>query len=279
MKMWNMVSIVTLICLVGLARVQAQSFDVASIKPTGQDSPAMRMALQPGGRFVANNVSTKVLIKMAYGLFPPWPGPNTPVARQIGMGLPTTYMVDENEISGGLKWMDTDRFDISAKAEDEASPEQILLMLRSLLSERFQLKIHHETRDVPVYVLTVVKNGSKLRSIPDDGTGEGGINIGRGPEGATIRTKKTHLATLNKALYDALGRPVLDKTGITGFFDITLTWTPEAGERFFTGAPTSDNPAPSIFTAIQEQLGLRLEAQKGPGDVIVIDSAEKPVPK
>jgi uncharacterized protein (TIGR03435 family) len=264
----------------GALRAQTPSFEVASVKPTGEDPvPAQRIQLQPGGRFTANNVSLKVLMKMAYGLFPPWPGPNRPVARQIGMAVPPSYTVDENEIAGGAKWMETDRFDIVAKAENEASPEEILKMLQALLADRFQLKVHQETREVPQLVLTVARSGLKLKEIPDDGTGEGGINLGRVPEGATIRARKSHLSTFNKALRDILGKPVVDKTGLTGFYDITIVWTPEAGERvFIPTASTPENAAPSIFTAMQEQLGLRLEATKGPGDVIIIDSAEKPGP-
>ena len=162
-------------------------------------------------------------------------------------------------------------------------------MLQTLLADRFQLKIHKELRELPVYALQIGKNGPKLE--PSRGSGcfdpvadpkafivpttlpcGGFRNASNQMAGAKI-TMSHFTANLSKYV----GRAVVDKTGLDGAYDITLQWTPDETQAFLaTGPPAADASGPSIFSAVQEQLGLRLESQKGPVDVLVIDHAEKP---
>ena len=148
-------------------------------------------------------------------------------------------------------------------------------MRQALLADRFKLSFHRETKEMPVYELVVAKNGPKLQTST---AGQAQIRMGRG----TLTAQKTSLNLLANNLSQNVGRVVIDKTGLTGDFDIKLEWTPEDGERM---GPPRDNgetppsaPAPglSIFTALQEQLGLKLEARKGPVEILVIDRTEKP---
>jgi uncharacterized protein (TIGR03435 family) len=154
-------------------------------------------------------------------------------------------------------------------------------MLVALIEDRFQLKIHRETKEMPVYALVVAKNGTKLKA----NAGEPGprLRMGRGQLNGT----KVPLKMLVQQLAQQLGRPVVDKTGLTGDYDFTLTWTPQPGEggAMFAGPggpggpegpPPSDPDGPSIFAAIQEQLGLKLESDKGPVEILVLDQVEKP---
>jgi uncharacterized protein (TIGR03435 family) len=198
--------------------------------------------------------------------------------------MTVAYDVRDFQIVGGPGWLATDRFDIVAKAEgvpDQLTPEQFRPMLVALIEDRFQLKIHRETKEMPVYALVVAKNGTKLKA----NAGEPGprLRMGRGQLNGT----KVPLKMLVQQLAQQLGRPVVDKTGLTGDYDFTLTWTPQPGEggAMFAGPggpggpegpPPSDPDGPSIFAAIQEQLGLKLESDKGPVEILVLDQVEKP---
>lgn len=259
---------------------QSLSFEVASIKPSEGDGHMVRIQTSPGGRYTASGVTLKMLIQQAYD-------------------------VKDFQITGGPAWMSTMAFDIVAKAENpEVSRDQIRLMMQSLLADRFQLKFHRETRELPVYALVVGKNGHKLQlsetqpdpeaastSAPKTGAamaaGDGGapkprgtmMMMGRGQ----INAQMASMSAFVNALAQQLGRPVIDKTDLKGSYDIKLEFTPdETIHRMIGGgggaeaAPAADSSGPSIFTALQEQLGLRLESEKGPVDVLVIDSAEKP---
>jgi uncharacterized protein (TIGR03435 family) len=177
------------------------------------------------------------------------------------------------QISAGPSWMDSDsdRFDIVANAPGESAPtgDDVRRMLQSLLADRFQLKLHRETQERPVYALVVAKNGPKLKE--------------SGPDkefSTTVRGSQTAQLTMTKATMEQLAiqlsgsgldRPVLDKTGLAGHYDIALNWIPE-----YAGPPASDSNSVNVFTAVQEQLGLRLEPQKAPVEILVIDHAEKP---
>jgi len=154
-------------------------------------------------------------------------------------------------------------------------------MLQSLLLDRFKLTFHRETKDLAVYALVTGKNGPKLHASETAGEMKRQFRIGRGQinlEGATM-------AGLADALSNLVGRNVLDRTGISGNYDIKLEWTPDESEPSMfkgppadgagAGAPAPDASGPSVFTAIQEQLGLKLEAQKGPVEVMVIEHIEK----
>ena len=189
-------------------------------------------------------------------------------------------------------------FSVQGKAAEAAGTDTMLLMLQALLEDRFQLKIHQETREGPVYELTIAKGGYRLKPsrgcVPFDpnhlprqaAQGEAQVNycgrMSRGGDGSrrTVEATGVDLApriglltpSIIGFLSEALDRTVIDKTGLAGAFDFRLEWAPQRAL-----AEQSDNAgSPSIFTAVQEQLGLKLEAGKGPVDYLVIDHAEKP---
>jgi uncharacterized protein (TIGR03435 family) len=211
------------------------------------------------------------------------------------------WRVQPFQISGGPVWLDSARYDVSAKSENTPNPGEIPLMLQALLADRFQLKIHRETKELPIYALLVAKKDGKLGphlteskegsctpidpSKPPPPTepgkppklGCGGMMMG--PRGLTATSAP--IANLIPMLSRFLGRTVVDKTGLTGKFDISLEWVPDESQAMQFApdgpkSPSSDVTGPSIFTALQEQLGLKLESQKGPVETIVIDHAEKP---
>jgi uncharacterized protein (TIGR03435 family) len=240
-----------------------KQFEVASIKPADPNGRGMRVQMAPGGRLNANGVTVKFLIQQAYG-------------------------IKDFQITGGPNWIGSDRYDISTKAEGEGqiTPEQLRQMMQSLLADRFQLTFHRETKEMPVYALVVGKNGPKMHQTeraPDgDREGRGGaqIRVSRGQ----ITAQGMSMAMLSNQLSNRLGRNVLDKTGLTGNYDFTLEFTPEGMQGMGMGPreggadapPPVDSPGPSIFTAVQEQLGLKLESQKGPVEILILDRIEKP---
>jgi uncharacterized protein (TIGR03435 family) len=164
------------------------------------------------------------------------------------------------QVSGGPGWLDSQRYDVVAKPEGDAAVERIRRMVRTLLAERFQLQVHHAEKEMPVFTLEIAKGGSKIRAAsPGDGP-----DI-RGPKGH-LTTRRITAEMLARILANELDRPVVDRTGIEGTFDADLEWTPEQ----------NSDPGPSIFTAIQEQLGLKLEAERAPVDVLIVDRVERP---
>ncbi len=208
-------------------------------------------------------------------------------------------LLDFVPITGGPAWINSDHYNINAKAEGNPSPEMMQgPMLQALLEERFKLKIRRETRSEPVYTLTVAKGGAKLQQAkectPIDRTKplepvrprqkqycgsprRSGIILSGGSN-ITFDSHGVSLDEFSKSLASILGRPVVNKTGIAGEFDFELEFLPDessAGIRLHL--PHSDGAdAPSIFTALQEQLGLRLESTRGLGEFLVIDSVERP---
>lgn len=182
-----------------------------------------------------------------------------------------------DQLSGLPEWADSEPFDIEAKMDDadiaafhklslEQQWDQAALMLQSLLADRFKLQIRHSIKELPVYELVVAKGGPKLKesrgAVSLDGmvTRPGQIYIPCGPIGRRFIY----------GLSDEVGRIVIDKTGLTGYYDITLKWTPDRSQ-------TSDpNAPPDLFTALEEQLGLKLVSIKAPVDVIVVDHVERP---
>jgi uncharacterized protein (TIGR03435 family) len=214
-------------------------FEAASIKPhLASDGPVrVSMAGEHGSiRYV--NVTVRACVRKAYGLrvFPP-PQPGDPLS--------------------------TERFDIIAKASGDASEEHTRLMLQTLLEERFKLVVHRETKELPVFALVVGKKGPKFRQVKDDGSG---AEIAGG-DGHQIKAHHISMKLLAGALQGYVGDPVLDETGLTGIYDLNLD---------FTVDENISAEGPRIFEAVQDQLGLKLEARKGPVEVIVIDHIEKP---
>jgi uncharacterized protein (TIGR03435 family) len=218
------------------------AFEVASIRPSGPGGAALEIT--PGGRFNATHVSLRALLKYAYA-------------------------VRDFQIAQPPAWFDSQRYDIVAKAETDTPEDGIKPMLQNLLADRFQLKFHREPKEMQAYVLTVTKSGPKMTPAT---TAESGRVSRKGP--GLVAGAHATVAQLAEALSDVvlngrsiLDRPVLDRTGLSGVYDFTLTWTPEAS--------TPDLSGPSLFTALQEQLGLKLETQKAQVDILVIDHLEK----
>ena len=182
------------------------------------------------------------------------------------------YSTMAAQVHGGPSWIDADRYDFVAKAESpDATTAQLRVMLQSLLADRFKLVVHRETKELSTYTLVVGKNGPKMQEAKD-GEKTYGTWAGRGQ----IVCTRMNLRGLINILSGTLASPVLDKTGLTGFYDFKLAWT---DPRFQKPGNDSQLPAdarPDIFGAVQEQLGLKLEAKKGPVQVLIVDRAEKP---
>jgi bla regulator protein blaR1 len=246
------------------ALCQAQSlpkeFDVATIKPNSANDNRFMIRPLPGGGLTITGVPLKMLIMEAFDV--------------------RTF-----QVSGGPGWMSTERWDIEAKTEGVQAQlpiGQTLKMLRALITDRFHLEVHHDTKEMTIYALVVGKNGSKLtRHTGEPPPPTDRLRITPG----SLSAKQIGIAALVRQLTLQVGRPVIDKTGLTGTYDLTLEWSPEPGQGGPESIglppdarlpPPSDWNGPSIFTALQEQLGLRLDAQKGPVDIIVIDRAERP---
>jgi uncharacterized protein (TIGR03435 family) len=242
----------------------------------------MGVGYLPGGRLAATNASLKLLIQFGYAPHDnPMPGHSMPLLA--------------SQVVGGPAWVKSDGYDIQAKAERNTDPKQTWLMLQTLLADRFKLALHRETRELPVYVLTAAKNGLRLPpakeagcvSFPPGTTPHyvpGKVDCGyvSGPSsgygaGLHIKGSKVHMADLIRELASVLDRPVLDKTGFTGEFDVDLRFTPDDATMGFPDSRGPGDPnLPNIFAALEEQLGLKVVASKGPVEVLVVDHAEKP---
>jgi uncharacterized protein (TIGR03435 family) len=219
----------------------AFSFDAASIKPnnsgsTGSDSDS------DGGRLSMRNVTLKRFIQIAYG-------------------------IPESQILGGPKWIESNRYDIEAKAVGLMHDEDMKVMMRNLLTERFHLTLHSETKPLAGYALVVGKGGIKAKP-----GAFGSSSNTRGRRGH-LEAQGCSMAKLAIRLSAELKLPVADMTGTTGGYDFTLDWTPE---ELLVAAQPDLASGPSIFTALQEQLGLKLESRKVPVDLLVVDGAELP---
>jgi len=263
------------------------AFDVASVKPNVAGDLRVTMQAMPGGRFIATNAPLRTLIREAFAL-------------------------QGSQLSGGPGWLDSDRFDIVAKSERNPTPLQMRMMLRALLAERFRLSVHTDTREMPLYALVLARTDGKLgphlrptgadcSQAPEwlgtgppprpSPSGPAGSSGGTGPDapcrsagpgfGGAMRFRGITLDAFAMFLATPVRRPVIDRTGLDGDFDIELDMTAELGPP----PPPPGMPdavdrasAPSIFTTLQEQLGLRLDARREPVDVLVIDRVERLVP-
>jgi len=264
--------------MTGLAAL-AQSppaFDVASVKPS---APGVRptSSLGPGGRMTYSGFALKSLVQIAYEIPGFW-------------------------VSGGPAWIQADRFDIAAKADDPSGQDtdpaykaRMLRRLQALLADRFQLQLNRETKEFPGYVLVVAKSGPKLQESSSgdaasdeikraDGSPYEGIQMSNGVRdpsgrflgGATAKAQRATMAMFADILTRNEGVPVVDKTGLSGKYTFTLAWAPALTQ--VTGDAAASLPdGVSLVTAIQ-QLGLRLESSKVPVETIVIDHVEKPSP-
>jgi uncharacterized protein (TIGR03435 family) len=194
---------------------------------------------------------------------------------QVSVLIQEAYNVRSYQIVGGPVWIGSDSWDINVKTEGPTGNREKMLLLQSLLADRFQLRFHRETREMKAYKLVVAKSGPKLHEVKDGdpGSGPGSTRVDRG----LLKGRSVSVSDLARFLQSELGRPVEDGTGLTGKYDYKLEWVPDESQPNSGGeAPLPGAEGPTIFSAIQEQLGLKLEATKGSGEVMVIDHAEKP---
>ena len=284
------------------AHAQSGGFEVASIKPSNPNPTgplgATPLVLPALGRLTAQNVTLRILVMAAYQKQP-------------------------FEIAGGPEWQNADKFDINARAENSTlTTDQMLELLKTLLADRFKLKVHTETREVPIYALVVARSDGKLgaklkpstETCPDfkaqqqqqlEALAKGGLSAlaamrpnpgetkpcsimpipgAAGPGSIGIKGTGQALSTLTLMLTQIAGRPIVDKTGLTGPFDFEFAISLQTLMQLYAELgvnvpmPPGLPEGPSLMTVLQEDLGLKLDSQRGPGEVLVIDSAERPTP-
>jgi uncharacterized protein (TIGR03435 family) len=268
-------------------------FDAASVKPNLSGPGPAILGLPPSGRVNLVNVTLRSLLRVVYN-------------------------IQDHQIIGGPDWLNKDRFDIQAAPPSDFKPEPFLpcagpdcpfsanqIMMQRLLADRFQLKTHRETRELPIYELTIAKTGFKLKEVAPPPPRVAGVppppaaaapgtasrrssalptpppglmmNFGTGFAGSAVP-----FSAVAVTLTQILARPVIDKTGIKGYYDLKVVFTrpdiPNSGPLSAPGGSelTAADPMPSIFTAVQEEMGLRLDSTKGPVGVFVIDSVQRP---
>ena len=233
---------IVLLLLVSAAAAQAPAdFEVASIRPhAGGNVGGSNTKVSPGGRLTATNVTVRKMIRNAFD-------------------------VEDFQISGAPRWIDSVSYDIEARTTGgvETTRDDISRLLLSLLQERFQLRYHRITKKLTEYALEAMKNGPKPK--PHKGDGEPFTNTTATAGTVTLKANKITMEDFAYSLRRELGRPVIDRTGLTGEFDFDLTWS---------SGQVADTNEPSVFTALQK-LGFRLVSMKGPVDMIVIDGVEK----
>jgi uncharacterized protein (TIGR03435 family) len=258
------------------AGAQQKTFEVASVKPhpASQVTPSL-MTAEPGGRFTVRNIPLRMLIR-------------------------TAYQIQDDQIVDAPAWIDSDRFDISAKAEAGSSPADLAPMLQALLADRFKLAFHRDTRELPIFELQLARAdgvlGPKMKKnecVPDlnapppapGGPPRCGM-ISNGFGRLTLIAQS--ISMMAQFLAPSVNRVVVDRTGLSGNYDVDLTWTPDRLPPRPPGTPPDqpirvngadiDPNGPSIFTAVREQLGLKLESARGPVQVLAIDHVEQPSP-
>ncbi len=267
------------------AAASTPGYEVASIKPNKSDNNRSRLMFRPDG-LSATGGTLQMLIKAA-------------------------YEIEDSQISGAPSWLQSEKYDIEAKMDSAVADELRKLdpdqskdarehMLQALLADRFKLTIHRETKELPVFALVIAKNGPKLQEAkpgdpypngfkgPNGGSGAGMMRGSLGAGGKSeLVGQAVPMSSLVRLLSGQLHRTVVDNTGLAGKYDFALQWTPDespgavlkgadGGQPGSDSASSSDSSGPTIFTAVQEQLGLKLESQKGPVQILVIDHVEKP---
>jgi uncharacterized protein (TIGR03435 family) len=237
-------------------RPKFDAFEVATIKPVDPDAKAGRYIIMQGThRFVEKAYTLKLLIAAAYDLNP-------------------------RTISGGPGWIESDHYDIVAVTPGEVRPthDEQMSMLRNLLTDRFKLTFHREEKVFSIYELEVAKSGPKLKAStapPDDPPA---LISTVYPQRIVMPARNVTMSDLTRLMQRAiLDRPVVDKTGLSGRYDFDLEWAPDETQFGGEVPPASaEAPAAPLFSAIQQQLGLRLEATRGPVQALVVDKAERP---
>jgi uncharacterized protein (TIGR03435 family) len=251
-----------------------KEFEVASMKLNKSNDMRIMVRPAPGGRFIATNIPLRFLITLAYKL-------------------------KDFQLSGAPDWLMSEHYDVEAKAEGNPKFDEMAPMLQALLEDRMQLKFHRETKEMPVYALVVAKAGKLHVAEGECGPPPSGPppppQPGKTPPipcggfmmfPGKLSAQKAPIAQMVDMLSRMTNRIVIDKTGLTGKYDITLEWTPDQGQfPMLNGGPLPpgapplpqvDPNGPTLFTALQEQLGLKLDSEKGPVEMFVIDRVERP---
>jgi uncharacterized protein (TIGR03435 family) len=254
-----------------LLHAQRARFDVASIKRDLSGNEGSRGRIQPGGRVSFTNEPLRRMILDAYQL-------------------------QDFQLVEGPDWVSTDRWDIVAKAEGDPPITLVVEMMRALLADRFKLVIHHEMRNTPIYALVIAKTDRQLgeqlhpsstdcaalaadaraRGATPPATVNGRVSCGMNTNNGSLEANAVTMAVFARRISTIAGRTVVDNTGLTGNFDLMLRWTPDASLGA-DGPTVANNDGPTFFTAVQEQLGLKLESQRGSVEFLVIDSVEHPL--
>jgi len=239
--------IATFLTTAGQIHAQTPAFDVATVKPSAPNDRGYTVYSSPSGQLTLANMTLKDLIAFAWD-------------------------VRDFQISGGPGWINSDHYDVVGKSETARGLFQLRPLVQSLLTERFQLVFHKSSKELSYYALVIGKNEANLY--------RSGLHPSqalspemRGGGSGELTARGIPISMLAAQLATSLGRPVIDRTGLTGNFDLNLQWTQQ---EMLDAEQKSDPSRPSLFTAVQEQLGLKLESQKGPVEVLVIDRAERP---
>ncbi len=245
-------AILPLVLMIFTSGARAQVFEVASVRPHSPDDQRFGVKMPNSGRFSSTGSTAKLLIMLAFDL-------------------------QESQIVGGPEWLPTEKWDIEAKSENARhTPEESRVMLQNLLADRFALQTHREMAERPVYALSTVKEGAKFKA--KDVLGQRSLQI----TSNSIQMESGSTRELVQLLATALGRLVIDQTGLAGVFDLSVQWDDApVREGGVPGLEVSVPPGSdrgSIFTALQNQLGLRLESKRAPVEIVVIDHASKPSP-
>lgn len=272
--MRKLLAVIVLATLVGPAMGQeaVPAFEAVSVRMNRSGADGQSMRLLPGGRVVVANSLLRPLIETAYAVLP-------------------------QQLVGGPAWLDSDRFDIEARASENlpgsvpgGPPGRAQLMLQRLLAERFSLSVHHESRELPIYELIVARAGGRLgpriNKAKTDcvplmaayGRGEAPLpprsECGMSGRPGNVSARGAMIAMFVSALTARTDRLVVDRTGLAGGYDFDLEFAPEAGSAADVSVPAGDGV--SLFTALEEQLGLKLRPARGPVDVVVIDRVQHP---
>jgi uncharacterized protein (TIGR03435 family) len=252
------------------AQSDAPRFDVASVKPNLGSSGTSTWSLLPSGRFAATNSELRMLIFNAYGVTP-------------------------DRLLGGPDWIKSDRFDILASTAPGASESTMLTMLQALLADRFKLVLRREARETAVYSLVIAENDGRVekalrpvdcKASPTESKAAVGKVASRcsallmrqpGTGMSAYQSEGVTLNELANTLSRRVGRPVINRTGLAGEFQFELSWLQDL-QAGAAAAPAPANDGPTLFTALQDQLGLKLESGRGPVEFLVIESVERPTP-
>lgn len=230
------------------------SFEVSTVKPSKPDAPGKLFVVEPGGKFRTLNFSLGEMISTAYG-------------------------VQAKQVIGAPDWVWSEKFDVEATPDTPGMPSRTQLMneVQKLMTDRFQLKFHRDKREMSALLLTVAKGGAKLKT-SDNPAGLPGLFFGGV---GVLNVSNAHIVEFTGLMQQAvLDRPIVDQTGLTGKYDFTLKWTPDEAQMAQMGMKAAPSEAadapPNLFTAMQEQLGLKLESGKAPVEVLVLDKVEQP---